>query len=72
MLVDIIEHEAPNRSTILVNWMDEPYPVIEFGLRRKIEWLYVEYDILHKELIFLKLKPNFIMTSPKCKLEMVS
>lgn len=62
-LVEIIEHDALNRSTIPIIWMDDYEPMIEFRLRRRPKWSDAEYDILSKELSFLKLNPNYITTS---------
>lgn len=69
-LIDISQHEALNRPTILVNQMEELDLEIAFGMKRKLEWSNDEFDILHKELKFLKLNTNYIEASPECQMEM--
>lgn len=52
--------------------MDEPNPVIAFGMKLRPKWSYDEVDILHKELEFLRLNRNYIEASPECQMKIVT
>jgi len=52
--------------------MDEPYPKIVFGMKRRPSWLDAKFDILNRELKFLKLDNEYKAAPLKCQMEFIN